>query len=318
MAREASRNLAAAFMLAAAPAFAQTPITNAPMTPDIAERIAAIGRVIDPPKTAAIYAPLHGKEPYAGFTVTRDITYGPADRNLLDVFTAEGATGSRPVIVFVHGGGFTGGNKSTPGSPFYDNVPLWAARNGLVGVNMTYRLAPQHPWPAGPQDVGAALRWVTENISKFGGDPSKIVLFGHSAGATHAGTYAAMPQFHGPKGIGIAGLILTSGIYDVSDFPINDGYRSYFGTDTSLYAARSPIGGLSKLTIPSMAVYAELDPPPFIPQYQKLVAAMANAPGGKPKTLMLPQHSHISLGYAIGTGDTTLTGPILDFVKGLR
>ena len=56
---------------------------------------------------------------------------------------------SRPVLVFVHGGGFTGGNKSTPGSPFYDNVPLWAARNGLVGVNITYRLAPQHPWPAG-------------------------------------------------------------------------------------------------------------------------------------------------------------------------
>ena len=178
-----------------------------------------------------------------GVTVTRDIQYGPADRNLLDMFVAEGASGSRPVLVFVHGGGFTGGNKSTPGSPFYDNVPLWAARNGLVGVNITYRLAPQHPWPAGPEDVGAALRWVADNISNYGGDPSKVVLFGHSAGATHAGTYAAMPQFHGPKGIGIAGLILTSGIYDLTDFPVNDGYRSYIGDDTSLYAARSPIGG---------------------------------------------------------------------------
>ncbi|MFZ5693852.1 MAG: alpha/beta hydrolase [Pseudomonadota bacterium] len=288
------------------------------MTPDIAEKIAAIGRVIDPAKTGAIYSPLHDAEPYAGVTVTRDIKYGAAERNLLDVFVSDQSRASRPVLIFVHGGGFTGGNKATPGSPFYDNVPLWAARNGLAGVNMTYRLAPQHPWPAGPEDVGAAVRWVVDHIAAFGGDPSKIVLFGHSAGATHAGTYAAMPQFHGSQGLGIAGLILTSGIYDFASFPVNDGYRSYVGNDTSLYAARSPIGGLSKLPVPSMVVYAELDPPPFIPQFEALVAAMAQAPGGKPKTVVLPQHSHLSLGYAIGTDDTALTGPILEFVRDLK
>lgn len=288
------------------------------MTPDIAEKIEAIGRVIDPARTAAIYAPLHDTEPYAGVAVTRDISYGPAERNRLDVFVAQDAGGPRPVLMFVHGGGFTGGNKATPGSPFYDNVPLWAARNGLIGVNMTYRLAPQHPWPGGPEDVGAALRWVASHISQYGGDPSTIVLFGHSAGATHAGTYAAMPQFHGPDGLGIAGLILTSGIYDLTDFPVNDGYRSYIGSDPARYPERSPIGGLSRLIVPSMVVYAELDPPPFIPQFERLVAAMADAPGGKPTTLMLSKHSHLSLGYAIGTDDTDLTAPILNFVKTLK
>ena len=88
------------------------------MLPDIAEKIAAIGRVIDPAKTGAIYAPLHDKEPYADVEVTRDIKYGPADRNLLDVFVAKGSSAPRPALMFVHGGGFTGGNKSTPGSPF--------------------------------------------------------------------------------------------------------------------------------------------------------------------------------------------------------
>ncbi len=288
------------------------------MHPDIAQKIAAIGRVIDPVKTAAIYAPLHDLEPYAGIGVTRDIAYGPAERHRLDVFVAEGATGGpRPVLVFVHGGGFTGGNKATPGSPFYDNVPLWAARNGLVGVNMTYRLAPKHAWPAGPQDVGAALRWVIENIAQYGGDPARIVLFGHSAGATHAGSYAAMPQFHGPAGLGIAGLVLTSGIYDLTDFPVNDGYRSYIGHDTSLYAERSPIGGLRRLPVPSMVVCAELDPPPFLTQFDALVVAMADAPGGKPQTLMLQQHSHLSLGYAIGTDDDALTGPALAFIRSM-
>jgi triacylglycerol lipase len=288
------------------------------MTPDIADKLAAIGRVIDPAKTGAIYAPLHDAEPYAGVAVTRDISYGPAQRNLLDVFVADAADGPRPVLMFVHGGGFTGGNKATPGSPFYDNVPLWAARNGLVGVNMTYRLAPQHPWPAGPEDVGAALRWVIDNISQYGGDPARIVLFGHSAGATHAGSYAAMPQFYGPNGLGLAGLILTSGIYDLTDFPVNDGYRSYIGNDASQYAARSPIGGLRKLTVPAMVVYAELDPPPFVTQFERLVTSMADAPGGRPITVTLQQHSHLSLGYAIGTDDTALTGPILDFVKRLK
>lgn len=288
------------------------------MSPEIAAQLAAIGRVIDPAKTGAVYAALHDKEPYPGVTVTRDVKYGPADRNILDVFTAEGATGTRPVLIFVHGGGFTGGNKYTAGSPYYDNVPLWAARNGLVGVNITYRLAPEGRWPAGAEDVGAAVRWVIDNIAKFGGDPSKIVLVGHSAGATHAGTYAAMPQFHGPKGHGLAGLILTSGIYDMTTFPLTDNYRTYIGDDASLYAERSPTNGLDKLDIPSMIVYAELDPQPFIPQFEKLVAVMANAPGGKPCTVFLDKHSHLSLGYSIGTGDDALTGPILEFVKGLK
>jgi triacylglycerol lipase len=292
------------------------------MTPEIAEQLASIGRVIDPARTGAIYAPLHDQEPYSGVNVTRDIAYGPAERNRLDVFTAKeatkDATGSRPVLVFVHGGGFTGGNKSTPGSPYYDNVPLWAARHGLVGVNITYRLAPQAPWPAGAEDVGAAVRWTLDNIARFGGDPSRVFLFGHSAGATHAGTYAAMPQFQNGRGLGIAGLILTSGIYDLADFPLTDNYRSYIGSDASLYAQRSPITGLRQLSVPSLLVYAEFDPAPFIPQFEKLSAAMANAPGGKPRTLFLDKHSHLSLGYAIGTDDTMLTDAISDFIAGVK
>lgn len=288
------------------------------MTPDIATSLSAIGRVIDPVKTGAIYAPLHDKEPWQGISVTRDLAYGPHERHRLDIFTAKDAADSRPVLLFVHGGGFTGGNKSVPGQPFYDNVPLFAARNGLVGVNMTYRLAPEAPWPAGAEDVGAAVRWTIENVGRFGGDPSRIFLFGHSAGATHVGTYAAMPQFHDGRGLGIAGLILTSGVYDIGDFPLPDNFRSYIGNDPKLYTERSPIRGLAKLPIPSLVVYAELEPQPFVTQFDKLVEAMAQAPGGKPRTLMLKQHSHLSLGYSIGTDDTLLTDAILEFVRSVK
>jgi triacylglycerol lipase len=124
------------------------------MPAEIAARVAAIGPVINPPETAKLYAPLQEKEPYRAIKVTRDVKYGQHDRNLLDVFEPEGAAAApRPVLIFIHGGGFMRGDRRSPDntSPFYDNVMVFAARNGIVGVNATYRLAPQHPWPAEPR-----------------------------------------------------------------------------------------------------------------------------------------------------------------------
>src|SRR5258708_2029566 len=150
------------------------------MPEDIAWKLLEIGRVIDVPKTAAIYAPLQQKEPYAGVKVERDVKYGPADRNLLDVFAPEtnSSSPSRPVLIYVHGGGFVAGNKRAPGSPFNDNIMLWAVKNGYVGVNVTYRLGPQAAWPAGAEDLAAAVQWISEKIAERGGDPARIYLMG--------------------------------------------------------------------------------------------------------------------------------------------
>ena len=130
--------LAVAVALLAGSASAQ----QAPMPEDLAWKLLELGRVIDPPKTAALYAPMQQKEPYQGVKIERDVKYGPADRHLLDVFMPEANSSARPVLIYVHGGGFVAGNKRNPGSPFYDNIMLWAAKNGFVGVNATYRLAP--------------------------------------------------------------------------------------------------------------------------------------------------------------------------------
>lgn len=128
-----------ASLIAASAAHAQ----QGPMPEDIAWKLIEIGRTVDPPKTAALYAPLQQKEPYAGVKIERDVKYGPAERNLLDVFTPEAGSPARPVLIFVHGGGFTSGNKRSGFSnAFYDNIMLWAVKNGFVGVNTTYRLAP--------------------------------------------------------------------------------------------------------------------------------------------------------------------------------
>jgi len=286
-----------------------------PMPEDIAWKLLEIGRVIDVPKTAALYAPLQQKEPYAGVKVERDVKYGPADRNLLDVFTPETNASSRPVLIFIHGGGFVAGNKRNPGSPFYDNIMLWAVNNGFVGVNATYRLAPQFKWPAGPEDLAAVVQWVTEKIGERGGDPARVFLMGQSAGAIHVAGYVSHPEFHKVKGGGLAGAILISGLYDLTASPPGDAELAYFGPDTSRYAERSSLKGLVESKTPLMVTAAELDPPRFVEQFEKLQSATCEGANGCARGYMLPQHSHISETYSINTPDTRLADQILEFAK---
>ncbi|CCE07685.1 putative esterase/lipase [Bradyrhizobium sp. STM 3843] len=287
---------------------------ESPMPDDIAWKLIEIGRSVDPAKTAAIYAPLQQMEPYAGVRVQRDVRYGPAERNLLDVFAPEGGTGSRPILIFVHGGGFIGGNKRTPDSPFYDNIMLWAAKNGFLGVNITYRLAPKWPWPAGVEDVASAVQWVAANAAQNGGDPTRIFLMGHSAGAVHVAAYVAHPEFHKLKGGGLAGAIMLSGIYDLTGSPLGDQEMAYFGTDPARFQERSSLQGLQASTLPLMIASAELDPPRFVEQFDLLKQAACKRAIGCAHAVMLPQHSHMSEVYSINTDDDRLTREILAFV----
>jgi triacylglycerol lipase len=258
---------------------------------------------------------LHDKEPYAGVKVLRDLKYGSRERNILDLFAAEAAGGARPVFMFVHGGGFIRGNKRPPGSPFYDNVMLWAARNGMVGVNVEYRLAPQFKWPSGAEDLGMAVRWAADNIAAHGGDPDRVFLMGHSAGATHVATYVAHPQFHGPRGSGLAGAMFSSGAYNLTKLEEGEGRNAYFGSDRTLYGERSALPGLLKTPIPFMVNAAELDPPWMVEQLNQLKAATCESPRGCVRSIVLPKHSHMSEAYAIGTADAQLTGQLLEFMK---
>jgi triacylglycerol lipase len=285
------------------------------MPPDIAEKIAAIGRVIAPPQTGAIYAPLHPKEPYAGMKVTRDVKYGPADLNVLDIFNAENAgSAPRPILVHVHGGGFSGGNKKVANSPFTDNIPLWAAKNGMIGLNINYRLAPAATWPSGAEDLAATIRWIKANAASFGGDPSRIYLLGWSAGGGHVASYLAFPQFHVSSGGGIAGAIfLSASPFDTTTFDMT-AYKAYFGDDASKYAERSPMPGLLKSQVPMLVAYAGFDPPGIEKGSIEMIDRLCQAKHC-PTKVFLKTHSHMSEGDAIGTDDTELTDQIAAFVK---
>jgi acetyl esterase/lipase len=139
-----------------------------------------------------------------------DIAYGPDARQTLDIYS-ERVDAPRPVLLYVPGGGFTGGDKRLD-ETFYGNLARWFAAEGFVVVAMNYRLAPDHVWPSGAQDVGSALAWVTANISRHGGDPGNIVLFGQSAGATHVTTFLYHPKIF-TEVAGLRGAVLASGLY---------------------------------------------------------------------------------------------------------
>lgn len=284
----------------------------------IHEQLLKIGPVVAPPVTAVLYAPLQQREPYAGVKVARNERYGRDPRQLLDIFTPQASgDAARPVLVFLHGGAFTGGERRSGASPFYDNIMLWAVKHAMVGVNMTYRLAPQHQWPAAQQDLAAALGWLRQNIAARGGDPARVVLVGHSAGAAHVAQYLGHPQFHLVPGGGVAGAVMLSGLYDPASAEPNPPLQSYFGTDPSQYAQRSALPGLLASKLPMLLAYAELDPPDFHAQSEQANAALCAA-GQRPTLLKLMGHSHMSEVYSINTADHALSDALAAFVSALR
>ena len=285
---------------------------------EIGQRIESLGRALNPAviaATAALYAPLQEQKPYAGVRVHRDLKYGADERNRLDVFAPEPLpTETRPTLVFVHGGGFVAGDKAGPESPFYENIGVWAARHGLIGVNITYRLAPDHPWPAGIEDIAAAVRWAIQNVAPYGSGPDRIFLMGHGAGAAHVAGYLSHPDLQPPGGPGIAGAILLSGVYDPTKMPMSRDLQAYYGDDPTHYPERSALPGLAAAKIPLLLAGAEFDPIDLEKQGTALKEALCMA-RRCPRFIFLPRHNHLSEVYAINTKDALLGKEISDFIK---
>jgi acetyl esterase/lipase len=237
-----------------------------------------------------LYTPFQEVEPYDEVGVFRDQAYGPHPRQQLDVFAPDGIAEPRPVVIFVHGGGFVGGERRQPGSPFYDNVGVWAARNGFVGVNMSYRLAPEFKFPAGPDDIAAAVAWVRENIASHGGDPNAIVLLGQSAGASHVAAYGARDR----RDESVRAIVLMSGVYDFTAFDPAPNVRAYIGEGPDAARNASSAAGLVASGLPVLFCVSEFDTPSFHKQAQTLIDAFYARDGYCANFQYLPRHNHLS------------------------
>jgi len=260
--------------------------------------------------TMGLIVPLHAGRGAAGEAITRDRRYAPAERHRLDIFEpAKRSAAPVPVLVFVHGGGFTMGDKTAPNSPMYDNVGLWAARNGFIGVNMTYRLAPEVRWPGGSDDVSAAVKWVRENVAAHGGDPEKIFVMGQSAGAVHVAGYIARLEGWKP-----AGALLISGLYDTDTMNRDERFRAYFGNDDAKLENVSFLGALAGTQVPLFVVVAELDPHDFQNQFVMLLEARVRRRMPPVRFVQLEGHNHFTTVWCLNTSADTLGPEIRKFV----
>jgi acetyl esterase len=130
--------------------------------------LSAMGRVLPQAKPGR-----HGVEKI------ENISYGPhGDANLLDVWRPVGPSEHRPVVLYIHGGGFRALNKTS-----HWLMALSLARAGYVVFNINYRLSPAYAYPSHLQDVCAAWLWVLDHAADYGGDTSRMVIAGESAGA---------------------------------------------------------------------------------------------------------------------------------------
>ena len=260
------------------------------------------------------YEPLLAAAPRGATTVARDIAYGTHPRQVLDVFAA-GTDRPAPVVVFVHGGAFVRGDKRTS-DQIYDNVLFWFARQGYVGVNVEYRLAPEATYPAGADDVASALRWVQRHIGEHGGDPSRIFLVGHSAGGTHAAACVFDPAVARSDPTPLAGLVLVSARLRadrLAENPNAAGVAAYHGEDASLDERRSPCMHAATSELPVMIVIAEYENPLLDRYGLEFAQRLASTRRRLPRFVQARGHNHMSVVAHFNSGDEALGREMLAF-----
>ncbi len=275
-------------------------------------RIAALGRALGPDVLAACTAIFDDEQHALAAAVpvaARDIAYGPDARHRLDIY-GDTAGGGRPVLMFVHGGGFVQGDKGGGGSWPSAAVGRMAARAGFIGVVINYRLAPDHTWPAGAQDVGAAVDWLRAHIGAHGGDPARIVPIGTSAGAVHVSGFLKDRADHDL----VAGAVLLSGLYGYTPNDPKD--ERYYGAP-ELHAARIPREAVAATTLPLLVACAEFDPPRFQAEFLGLMQERLERHGAMPRAYIAAGHNHYTMAMHLGTADHSLADAIIAFVKDL-
>ncbi len=133
---------------------------------------------------------LNALSPGSALRASAGVPYGANARHKLDIYTPETPTASAPVIVFFMGGNWVKGERAD-----YAFVGRALASRGYVVVIPDYRLYPEVKYPDFLDDSAQAVAWTAREIARFGGDPKRLYVMGHSAGAYNASMVALDPSY---------------------------------------------------------------------------------------------------------------------------
>ena len=240
---------------------------------------------------------------------TKNLAYVPAsapdfdkERHLLDVYTpnkaASGAAGY-PVVLFVHGGSWTSGNKN-----FYSFIGRRLAKQGVVAVIINYRLAPPVHVPEQAADCARALAWTVGNISKYGGDPARVFVMGHSAGGGLAALLATDDALLSRNGLpqnpvrgaimdDPAGLDMYTYLKE-SKYEGDEKYKVPFGNDPAVWKEMSPIYKI-KPNLPPFIFFIGGETYPSISGSSGRFRDQLKATGQAPPYTIIPGKHHIPM-----------------------
>lgn len=158
--------------------------------------------------------------------IARGLRFGPHARHRLDLYAPRTGTGPWPVLMFVYGGGWDSGRRQE-----YDFAGRAFAALGFLVAIPDYRVVPEVQFPAFVDDAGRAASWVIDNAPGYGGDPSRVILAGQSAGAHIAITLALDPARFGAASLAgrLKGAVGLSGPYDFYPFDVKQSIRAFEG-----------------------------------------------------------------------------------------
>lgn len=186
------------------------------------------------------------------------LAYGPDAAQQLDVYVPPGARAA-PIIVMVHGGAWKIGDKANAGS-VENKLRHWLPQ-GYILVSVDYRMLPKAMAYEQAQDVAQAMRWVQSHAKEWGGDPQKIILMGHSAGAHLVALISSRPQMVGARWAGT--VVLDSAAVNISRVMARRHlgfYDEAFGADPAYWSKASPMEQWTPAAAPMMLVCSTLRP----------------------------------------------------------
>lgn len=248
--------------------------------------------------------------------VTRDVDFIPgveyADgKDRLDIYQPVSAKDA-PVVVSFYGGALTAGDKSE--QPY---VGEQFAAADYVTVVVNYRLSPGVSHPAHVEDAAASVAWVKRNIAKYGGDPSKIFLTGHSAGAYLLALLLLDPRYlaaHKIKPADIRGAAPVSAFFYVERKGVGPDRPKYvWGADSTKWRAASPATYVRRNVPPLLLLYADGDDAWRREQQGDFAAALRAAGDTHVETQMIKGRNHLTVWYEMEHGEEATSRAILQF-----